>query len=100
MRNIPTQQEVIDLLKTSKVDANGHLFITLELYNNYYLWFLGTLKQKNKRDFTEMKWNRPTMFESTLCNLIGGSYQSVNGFTPISTVCIELLDGSYDYVNV
>jgi hypothetical protein len=95
-----TQQEVIDLLKTSKVDENGHLFITLELYNNYYLWFLGTLKQKNRRDFLEMKWNHPTKFQSTLCNFIGGSYQSVNDFTPISTVCIELLDGSYDYVNV
>lgn len=100
MKNI-TQQEVIDLLKTSRVDENGHLFITLELYNSYSVWFLGTLNQKNKRDFLEMKYNHPTKFESTVCNFISGSYQSVTyDFTRVSTVCVELLDGSYDYVNV
>jgi len=96
-----TQQEVIDLLKTGKVDENGHLFITLEIYNSYMTWLISTLKGKKQRDFLELKWNRPKMFETNLCNIIAGSFQSITKTElPISTVCIELLSGSYDYVNV
>jgi hypothetical protein len=95
------KQEVTDLLKLSKVDENGHLFIHLDLYNNFYLMLLRTSTKKNKREFSEMRWMYPTKFKSTLCNLIAGSYQSVTkDFTPITTVCIEYLNGSYDYVNV
>lgn len=96
-----TQQEITDLFKTSKVEGDGHLFITIETYNSYFNWFLSTLNQKNKRSFLEMKWNQPTKFELMLCSILSGSYQSITGnYSPISTVCIELLDGSYDYVNV
>jgi hypothetical protein len=95
------QQEVTDLLKTSKVDANGHLLITLELYNTYYLMLIRTSNKKNQEEFSKMRWMYPTKFKTTLCNLIGGSYQSVTkDFTPITTVCIEYLGGSLDYVNV
>lgn len=96
-----TQQELIDLLKTCTTDENGHLFINLKIYNDYLNWFLSTLKPKLKRDFVEMYWNDGHKFQSNLCNLIAGSYQSVtHDFTSVSTVCVELLDGSYEYVNV
>jgi hypothetical protein len=95
------QQEVTDLLKTSKVDSNGHLFIGIDLYNKYYLMLLRTSKKKNSIEISEMRWNKPSKFQSTLCNLIAGSYQSITkDFTPITTVCIEYLSGSLEYVNV
>jgi len=95
------KQEVSDLLKTSKVYSNGHLLITVDLYNKYYLMLKRTLTKKNQIEIIEMCWNKPTKFKSTLCNLIAGSYQSVTkDFTPITTVCIEYLSGSLDYVNV
>lgn len=95
------QQQLIDLLKTCKTDENGHLYINLKFYIDYGNWFLTTLKPKPKRDMVEMYWNDEDKFQFTICHLIAGSYQSVtHDFTSISTVCVELLSGRYDYVNV
>jgi hypothetical protein len=99
MEIIPTQQEVINLLKKGKVDENEHLLITNKTYTNYCKWYIGSLNDNNKKSMMDMKKISPSKFKSIMCNFIGGSYQSVNGFTPISTVCVQYTNGSYDYVN-
>jgi hypothetical protein len=100
MTKIITQQEVIDLLKTSKVDDNEHLLVTNKTYTSYCNWFMSTVNERNKKDLKETKKLSPSKYKSWMCNIIAGSYQSVTkDFSPISTVCIGYTNGSLDYVN-
>ena len=101
MKNIPTQQEVINLLKTGRIDEYGHLLITNKTYTSYCNWFINSLTDHNKKSFMDTKKLSPSKFKSTMCNIIAGSFVSVTGDQwSISNVCVHYTNGSYDLVNI
>jgi hypothetical protein len=100
MKNIPTQQEVINLLKTGRIDEYGHLLITNKTYRSYCNWFINTLNDHNKKSMMDIKKISPSKFKSIVCNIIAASFTSVTEWSPIKNVCVHYTNGSYDLVNI
>jgi hypothetical protein len=100
MKNIPTEQEVINLLKTSRIDEYEHLLITNKTYTSYCNWFMSNLTDHNKKAMMKRKKIMPSTHKSLMCNIIAGSYTSVTEWSPIKNVCVHYTNGSYDLVNI